>query len=90
MKLLCFVLVPFLMCSCAASIPSPSATEIVVVAQKKCYIVKPAQPKDLSRPLPIENPKKLIDLLTNKLNEWAGPGGYGDKVERMTVKCPRR
>ncbi len=46
----------------------------------KCNL--PRQPSPLARPLPLENPQKLIDRLTVKLDEWAGPNGYGDKVEK--------
>lgn len=99
MRLLLFLAVPILLSSCAASAPSPTlkappkkATVITVVEQqdpvitvkgRRCKFVKPAQPKPLTRPLPLENPQKLIDVLTNKLLEW---DGYGDKVDRI-FKC---
>lgn len=99
MRLLLFLAVPVLLTSCAANAPSPllkappkKATVITVVEQqdpvitvkgRRCKFVKPAQPKPLARPLPVENPQKLIDVLTDKLIEW---DVYGDKVDDI-FKC---
>lgn len=92
MRLLLFLAAPLLVSSCAASAPPPRATVITVVEQqeaaivvkgKRCKFVKPAQPKSLPRPLPLNNPQKLIDVLTDKLTEW---DKYGDKVDSI-FKC---
>lgn len=54
---------------------------IVVRAPAKTITVKcslPRQPGPLTRPLPFDSPKKLVDRLTAKLQEWVR---YGDRVE---------
>jgi hypothetical protein len=76
--------------SCATSTASDNPRQTVVKGDreittvivrappryKKCKI---AQPDELTRPLPLDNPKAMIDRLTAKLTEWVN---YGEKVEK--------
>lgn len=96
MKHVLLIAATTLLCSCAAHAPRtvvyPSSGTVIVKApkNKKCQIIKPEQPEPLKRPLPLEDPQKLIDLLTVKLDQWAGPGGYGDKIEKAIDICNRK
>jgi len=58
----------------------------VVETQKPCPAERPARPGPLARPLP-SDAGRLVDLLTAKLEEWAGSGGYGDKADAAISRC---
>lgn len=99
MRYLLIAVAAILVGSCASHTPqtkNTTQTRVVTVVKtvkapkaKKCIVAKPVRPKSLPDTLPFESPKTLIDILTNKLNEWAGPGGYGDKVEKAINVCNR-
>ena len=54
--------------------------------QKPCPVKRPALPKPLARPFPTD-PARLVDLLTAKLTEWAGAGGYGERADGAILRC---
>lgn len=62
--------------------------EVVKEVQRPCPVVKPPLPEKLARPLP-SNPARLVDLLTAKLIEWAGPGGYGERADAALTTCTK-
>lgn len=66
-----------------------NSDEVITVKGRRCRLVNPTQPKDLPSSLPYDKPMELIDILTAKLYEWAGPGGYGDKVSKVINDCTR-
>lgn len=57
-----------------------------VEVSKPCPVTKPDKPAPLARPLP-NTAAQLIDVLTAKLTEWAGDGGYGDKADAAIGVC---
>jgi hypothetical protein len=57
-----------------------------VEVQKPCPVTKPVRPAPLARPLPAD-PGALVSLLTSKLLEWAGPGGYGESADSKLDTC---
>lgn len=96
MRYLLASVVAILVGSCASHPPvqpsrivvTPPATVIVKAPrQKTCKIAKPPRPKPLPDSLPLESPKQLVNVLTEKLTEWSE---YGDKVEKSLNACNRR
>lgn len=76
---------------CAHSpVPAPAVQVVyqdrLVEVPKPCPVTAPERPAPLERPLP-ETPAQLIDVLTAKLAEWSGPGGYGDKASAAIATC---
>ena len=61
--------------------------EVTREVKKPCPAKKPARPAPLARPLPKDNPRALIDVLVSKLEQWAGPGGYGEKADKALDLC---
>lgn len=77
--------------ACARTPPPAPATKVVFQdvikeVKKPCPVEQPKQPDKLARPLPA-SPAQLIDLLTAKLTEWAGDGGYGDQASAAIATC---
>lgn len=55
---------------------------------RPCPVTKPVTPEKLKRPLP-KDPARLLDLVTAKLLEWAGPGGYGERANAAIETCTK-
>lgn len=92
-QLLTFVALLMFLPSCSGTPRPEPGTRVVyqdVVREVKrpCPVEQPRRPAPLERPLP-DNAAGLIDLLTAKLTEWAGDGGYGDQAEAAIDTCTR-
>lgn len=79
--------------SACTTTPEPIGTKVVYQGvlkevQRPCPVAKPARPAPLARPLP-NDPGRLVDLLTAKLTEWAGAGGYGERADAALESCLR-
>jgi len=79
--------------ACAGKpLPAPAPAVVVeyrdrlVEVQRPCPAQRPTRPTPLARPLP-RTPAQLVDLLTAKLTEWAGAGGYGDRADAAIKTC---
>lgn len=74
----------------ACTTPEPGVRveyqEVVKEVLAPCPVTRPERPAPLAKPLPTA-PRALIDLLTAKLLEWAGPGGYGEKADAAIETC---
>lgn len=86
-RLVTILALAFLLLGCS----TPTATKVEfqtvkVEVQKPCPVTKPVIPAKLTRPLP-SDPARLIDLLTAKLLQWAGPGGYGERADAALDTC---
>lgn len=92
-KLTAAALAALALAGCATKpLPAP-AVEVrfqdrLVEVQRPCPAKRPDRPSALARPLP-DTPAQLIDLLTAKLTEWAGAGGYGDKADAAIALCTK-
>lgn len=79
-------------CAGRATSPAPGiqviTKEVKVEVQRPCPAKKPVKPEMLERPLP-STAGRLVDLLTAKLAEWAGPGGYGEKADAALSICTK-
>lgn len=76
--------------SCAGPTP-PVRVEIqerVVEVPRPCPAERPARPAPLARPLPVD-PVDLTLVLTAKLLEYAGAGGYADRADTSLAICTR-
>lgn len=62
--------------------------EVVKEVQRPCVVKKPVRPSKLARPLPADVARKL-DLVTAKLKEWDGAGGYGDRADAAIEVCTK-
>jgi hypothetical protein len=56
--------------------------------QRPCPVTVPTKPAPLAKPLP-SDPARLVDLLTAKLIEWAGTGGYGERADDALKVCTK-
>lgn len=59
--------------------------EVVRETMKPCPADKPARPEKVGR-LPT-NAVDAVYVLSAKLLEWSGPGGYGDKADAALTIC---
>lgn len=71
--------------------PQSAGTKVVYQTvyketQRPCPVTKPERPAPLARPLPAD-PGALVDVLTAKLEEWAGKGKYGDRADAAIDTC---
>lgn len=78
-----------LLAGCART--PPPAVEVrtvrqTVEVQRPCPVTIPKRPAPLARPLP-GDAVALAATLGEKLSEWAGPGGYGDRAQRALERC---
>ena len=62
--------------------------EVVKEVQRPCPVAIPERPAPLVRPLP-EDSTQLSALLGLKLAEYAGPGGFADRVLAALVLCTK-
>lgn len=60
--------------------------EVVRTVQKPCAATRPAMPAKLPRPMPTGS-DAVIAVLTDKLAEWAGAGGYGERADMAIADC---
>lgn len=61
---------------------------VVKEVQRPCPAKKPTAPAPLEKPLPTDL-GALVDVLTAKLAEWAGRGGYGERAEAALEVCTK-
>lgn len=90
-KLMLFALLMALPAACSQTPrPAPGTRvvyqDVVREVQRPCPVAIPQRPAPLARPLP-DSPARLVDLLTAKLKEWAGEGGYGDRADAALHTC---
>lgn len=90
-KILLPVAVALLMAACGGERPAAISDQVhiqtvVKEVQRPCPVTRPARPAPLARPLP-DSPRVLIDVLASKLEEWAGPGKYGDQADAALATC---
>lgn len=71
---------------CPPSIPKVETVEVVREVQKPCAVSEPTKPSPLTKPLPSKS-DALIAILTQKLLQWAGPGGYGERASQAIETC---
>lgn len=62
--------------------------EVLKEVPRPCPVTKPARPAPLAKPLPTA-PRALIDILTAKLKEVLGGGGYVDQADAALDICTR-
>lgn len=92
--MLAFAAMVFMLAGCAhyKAPPAPGTKvvfqDVVRETQRPCPVAVPERPGTLERPLP-EDAGRLVDLLTAKLKEWAGPGGYGDQADAALRTCTK-
>lgn len=76
--------------ACGATTPHPAVevrtVTVVKEVQKPCPVQKPDRPAPLARPLPVDS-TQLAALLSLKLLEYAGPGGYAEKADLALKRC---
>lgn len=60
--------------------------EVVREVQKPCPAERPKRPDKLVQPLPTDG-VQLAAVLSVKLLEYAGPGGYADRAEAFFDEC---
>lgn len=78
---------------CATDQSGPPAVQIQTVThtvevQRPCAVTKPVRPAPLARPLP-DDMGRLLALVSGKLAEWSGPGGYGERAEAAIGTCTK-
>lgn len=67
-------------------LPRVETIEVVRTVAKPCAVTKPAIPAPLARPLPTGS-DALIAVLVEKLAQWAGEGGYGERADKAISEC---
>lgn len=83
----------FCLTGCATDQSGPPAVRIETVTrtveiQRPCAVTKPVRPAPLARPLP-DDMGRLLALVSGKLAEWSGPGGYGERAEAAIDTCTK-
>lgn len=83
----------FLLSACATTgDPSPAVSIKTVTrtveVQRPCAVTKPVRPLPLARPLP-DDMGRLLALVSGKLAEWSGPGGYGERADAAIDTCTK-
>jgi hypothetical protein len=78
--------------SCAQH-PESAGTKVIYQTvdkevQRPCPVTKPVRPAPLAKPLP-SDVARLVDLLTAKLIEYAGNGGYADRADAALTICTK-
>jgi hypothetical protein len=79
----------FVLLAACASTPQPVKVvtqEVVREVQRPCPVTRPARPTPLARPLPADS-RALAAVLADKLLEWAGAGGYGERADAALTTC---
>jgi hypothetical protein len=76
---------------CANSSTPPPAVEIRTVTvvkevQRPCKAIRPALPAKLVEPYPTDAVKLAI-MLAEKLADYSGPGGYGERADQAIDIC---
>lgn len=88
----CVMFLAFSLSACgAADTGARPAVEIRTVVQRvevpvPCPVKKPERPAKLARPLPTDSIGALA-LVTAKLLELTGPGGYVDRADAALDTC---
>lgn len=59
---------------------------IIKEVARPCPVTIPERPKPLDRPLPTDA-VSLAARLAERLSEWAGPGGYGERADSALKTC---
>jgi hypothetical protein len=85
------IIAPLLLMACEH--PQSAGTKVVYQTvekevQRPCPVTVPTKPAPLAKPLP-SDPARLVDLLTAKLIEWAGTGGYGERADDALKVCTK-
>jgi hypothetical protein len=84
-SVLCLALV-----ACAAKPVTPAVqikvVERVVEVQRPCAATRPALPTKLVEPYPTDAVKLAI-MLAQKLADYSGPGGYGERADSALALC---
>lgn len=78
---------------CGADTGARPAVEVKVVERvvevpKPCPVKRPARPAKLARPLPADSIATLA-LVTAKLLEYDGPGGFADRALAALETCTK-
>lgn len=60
--------------------------DVVVQVQRPCPAKVPKRPDPLAKPLPTDL-GPLLDVVSAKLEEWAGKGAYGEKADAALKTC---
>lgn len=71
---------------CPPALPKIETIEVVRTVAKPCAVTKPAIPAPLARPLPVGS-DALIAVLVEKLAQWSGEGGYGERASAAIDEC---
>ena len=76
--------------SCATPEPGGRVEfrEVLKPVRAPCPVTKPTPPAPLAKPLPT-SPARLVDLLTAKLLELMGPGGYVERSSAALDICTK-
>lgn len=59
---------------------------IIKEVARPCPVTIPERPKPLDRPLP-DDAVSLAARLAERLAQWAGPGGYGERADAALKSC---
>lgn len=62
--------------------------DVLKEVPRPCPVTKPPRPAPIAKPLPTA-PRALIDVLTAKLKEVLGAGGYVDQAAAALDICTR-
>lgn len=71
---------------CPPSLPRVEVKEVIREVAKPCPVTIPAKPAPLAKPLPTKS-DALIAVLTGKLLQYAGAGGYAEKADEAIRLC---